>query len=135
MLSQLTGKTTLLKALAGKGKCTGQITLGLEQFDPTLLANQKRVAFVADIDAFEESATCYESIYFSARLRLPSAVSNDDINDVVNRLMKDLRLEKCATTQCKNMSCGERRRLSLGVELVASPRIALLDEPTSGLDR
>jgi ABC-type multidrug transport system ATPase subunit len=134
-IHKIIGKTTLLKALAGKSQCDGILTLNGEPFDPILLQNQQRVAFVADKDAFEETATGFETIFFSARLRLPSATSDDNVKEVVDKIIHDLRLDRCMDTQCRFMSSGERRRLSLAVEMVASPIIVLLDEPTSGLDR
>jgi len=96
---------------------------------------QSRCAFVADEVTLEESATCYESIRFSARLRLPASFSDDTIDRITNRIVGKLRLSNCKNTQCRFLSMGEKRRVSLGLELVVRPDIAILDEPTSGLDR
>ena len=55
-------------------------------------------------------------------------------NANVPRVIKDLGLEKCAKTQVQYCSGGQRRRVSLAMELMFDPSILLLDEPTSGLD-
>lgn len=73
---------------------------------------------------------------FSAKLRLPSEV---DKEKRVQELLDSLRLNKCAGTKIggpllKGISGGERKRTSIGVELVTNPNILFLDEPTTGLD-
>eukprot|EP00977_Amphora_coffeiformis_P001575 scaffold299_cov256-Amphora_coffeaeformis.AAC.1 len=128
------GKTTLLRALGGRGPYTGKIFLDGESLDPSSVSFQRRCAFVADNVALEDSATCFESIRFSARLRLPASFSEECIDRVTNQIIAKLRLTQCANTQCRFLSMGEKRRASLALELVVRPDILLLDEPTSGLD-
>ena len=81
--------------------------------------------------------TVKEALTFSARLRLKISEAAQD--ERINKLIDDLGLEKCKDTQIgtilkKTISGGERKRTSIGVELITDPSIILLDEPTSGLD-
>ena len=76
---------------------------------------------------------------FAARLRLPSSVSLEEKRAVVDGLLKKLSLVKAADTivgdtKRRGISGGERKRLSIGCELLGSPNLLFLDEPTSGLD-
>jgi ABC-type multidrug transport system ATPase subunit len=129
------GKTTLLRALAGRGAHTGEVFCDGEPINPSSFKFQNRIAFVADSEELEETATCFEAIQFSARLRLPSSFPDSQIDLVTTTLIEELRLGKCKDTQCRFLSAGEKRRVSLAVELVVRPAIVILDEPTSGLDR
>lgn len=130
------GKTTLLRALGGRGAySSGEVKVDGKVIDPSDLDFQRSIAFVADHEVLENTATCYEAIRFSARLRLPSTFSEDDIDRITTIIVNELLLEKCKDTQCCHLSAGERRRVSLGIELVVRPTVAILDEPTSGLDR
>jgi ABC-type multidrug transport system ATPase subunit len=129
------GKSTLLRALAGRGVHTGEVFCDGEPIDHSSLKFQNKIAFVADNEELEDTATCFEAIQFSARLRLPSSFPDSQIDLVTTTLIEELRLGKCKHTQCRFLSAGEKRRVSLAVELVARPDIVIMDEPTSGLDR
>ena len=85
------------------------------------------------------SATPRECIRFSAKLRLDNSTSDEEIERLVQHMLKDLGLESCADTLVggellKGISGGERKRTSVGVELITKPDLVFLDEPTSGLD-
>lgn len=144
----LPGKTTLLRAIAGRCACTsGTVSFGETIASPGQQGRKfyDSIAFVADKESLEETATVHEAILFSARLRLPMKkkknqqwVADDHetaVTALVGEIIRDLRLEKCMNTYCRDLSAGEKRRVSLAVELVSKPCVAILDEPTSGLDR
>lgn len=78
-----------------------------------------------------------EALHFSASIRLN--LSQEDRIIKVNKLLRDLGLEQCADTVIGNelirgVSGGERKRTSIGVELLTNPSMIFLDEPTTGLD-
>ena len=98
-----------------------------------------RLAFVAQDDSLQTTATPREAIKFSAKLRLPAQTSDEEIENLTKHMLEELGLERCADTLVggallKGISGGERKRTSVGVELVSRPTLVFLDEPTSGLD-
>ncbi len=78
-----------------------------------------------------------ENLMFSANVRLQRTKTINQRIEIVNRILRDLGLEKCADTRIgthfiRGVSGGEKRRACIGMELVLSPTILFLDEPTSG---
>ena len=137
------GKTTLLNLLAGKLSTSSdaiverKVTLDGVPIDPSSIRVRRKIAFVAQRDTLLATATAREALRFSATLRLPRSTPSEEIENLVEGLLKELRLE--AVADCiiggehfRGMSGGEMRRVSLGVELVVRPSVVLLDEVTSG---
>ena len=137
------GKSSLFHILAGRTKSRGHIrvraelTLGQCHVDPSKI--RSLFAFVAQDDSLHAPSTPREALRFSARLRLPTTTTNQQVEELVDAYIADLGLMSCADTMIggglqKGISGGEKRRVSIGVELVSNPPIIFLDEPTSGLD-
>ncbi len=81
--------------------------------------------------------TVKECLEFAAKLKLEGDIGSKIAR--VNLLIQDLKLSKCANTRIggplvKGVSGGERKRTSIGVELITDPSLIFLDEPTTGLD-
>lgn len=134
-----------MNILAGRAKSRGKVTITsdvrLNNFsvDPTDINVRKHIAFVAQDDSLQVTSTPREAIYFSAKLRLPRNTPEKNLHKLVRRMLAELGLENCADTYVggallKGISGGERKRCSVGVELVVRPAMVFLDEPTSGLD-
>eukprot|EP00815_Leptocylindrus_aporus_P011235 CAMPEP_0116067886 /NCGR_PEP_ID=MMETSP0322-20121206/11333_1 /TAXON_ID=163516 /ORGANISM="Leptocylindrus danicus var. apora, Strain B651" /LENGTH=576 /DNA_ID=CAMNT_0003554893 /DNA_START=66 /DNA_END=1793 /DNA_ORIENTATION=+ len=139
------GKTSLLNILAGRSatrnKLIVEADVRLDQYkvNPTDKKARQLIAFVAQDDSLSEASTPREAIRFSAKLRLPRSTKEEEVNKLTERMLKELGLLDCADTfvggpLLKGISGGERKRTSVGVELVVKPEIVFLDEPTSGLD-
>jgi ABC-type multidrug transport system ATPase subunit len=139
------GKTSLLNILAGRAATGGKITIDsdvrLNNFavNPTDIKVRKNIAFVAQDDSLQVTSTPREAIYFSAKLRSPRSTPEKNLKKLVERMLDELGLQHCADTYVggallKGISGGERKRTSIGVELVVRPAMVFLDEPTSGLD-
>jgi ABC-type multidrug transport system ATPase subunit len=139
------GKTSLLNILAGrvgsnkKVSVSSDIRLNNYTVDPTDIKVRKMIAFVAQEESLMKTATAWESIYFSAKLRLPRTTTKSQLCHLTIRMLSELGLLECADTMIggrlkKGLSGGERKRTAIGVELVVKPALLFLDEPTSGLD-
>jgi len=139
------GKTSLLNILAGRAASRGRVKIEadvrLNNFavDPTNITVRKHIAFVAQDDSLQVTSTPREAIYFSAKLRSPRSTTEGNLKKLVEKMLHELGLEHCADTYVggpllKGISGGERKRTSVGVELVVRPAMVFLDEPTSGLD-
>lgn len=134
------GKTTLLNVLSGrtesKLKITGSLKINSKPVtDIEFIGNL--VAFVQQDDILMATITPREVFNFTANLRLK--LSAKEKRERVESLIKDLGLVKCAETKVGNtfirgLSGGERKRTSIGVELITNPSLLFLDEPTTGLD-
>lgn len=137
------GKSSLLNVLAGRStsnnsvSINGNICVNGKQIDPATF--RRNIAYVMQDDALMPTATPREALRFSARLRLPSSITEEQINQRVERLLTDLGLMVCADViiggaLIKGISGGQRKRTSVGVEIITDPQLLFLDEPTSGLD-
>jgi len=139
------GKTSLLNILSGRAQTRGSITITADirlnnyPVKPTKMNVRKQIAFVAQDDSLQVTATPRECIRFSAKLRLSKNTSDEEIDNLVETMLTELGLTRCADTivggpLLKGISGGERKRTSVGVELIVKPSLVFLDEPTSGLD-
>ena len=84
--------------------------------------------------------TVRETITYSARLRLPDKMAWSEKRALVESTIVEMGLQECADTVIGNwhlrgISGGEKRRVSIALEILTRPRLLFLDEPTSGLDR
>ena len=134
------GKTSLMEIISGQSKSgivTGNLFLNGNLSD--INAIKKRAGFVFQDDIILNTMTVKEALYMSALLRLPENISNEEKMNRVNEMISILHLENCKDTivgdsLTKGISGGERKRLSVGMEMIINPSIIFLDEPTSGLD-
>ncbi|CAI9091516.1 OLC1v1026572C1 [Oldenlandia corymbosa var. corymbosa] len=134
------GKSTLIDALANrisKGSLKGLITLNGEPFDSRLLKTIS--AYVRQDDLLFPMLTVEETITFAAELRLPRGISKIDKKKRVEDLIVQLDLSDCAQTIIgdeghRGVSGGQRKRVSIGIEIIHDPIILFLDEPITGLD-
>ncbi|XP_037987298.1 ATP-binding cassette sub-family G member 8 isoform X1 [Motacilla alba alba] len=135
------GKTSLLDVITcrdhgGKIK-SGQVMINNKPSTPQLV--KKCIAHVRQDDRLLPHLTVRETLLFVAKLRLPKFFSDSQRKKRVEDVIAELRLRQCANTRVGNeylrgVSGGERRRVSIGVQLLWNPGILILDEPTSGLD-
>lgn len=91
-------------------------------------------------DTLIGTLTVREMISYSARLRLSNKMSREEKRSLVEGTITEMGLQDCADTVIGNwhlrgVSGGEKRRVSIALEILMRPRLLFLDEPTSGLDR
>ncbi|NWT14761.1 ABCG2 protein, partial [Vireo altiloquus] len=133
------GKSSLLDILAARKDphgLSGDILInGAPQ-----PANFKCISgYVVQDDVVMGTLTVRENLKFSAALRLPKSVKEQEKNERVNQIIKELGLSKVADSKVgtqfsRGVSGGERKRTNIGMELITDPAILFLDEPTTGLD-
>ena len=130
------GKTSILDVLAGRSAYDGgTIVLDHEVVTERVMKRlKKKIAYVKQNDLFFGHLTVRDQLTYTAFLRLPSEWPKARKLGEVNRIIQQLRLEKCADTPIFMVSGGEKKRVNIGSELLTDPSIVLLDEPTSGLD-
>ncbi|XP_010515843.1 PREDICTED: ABC transporter G family member 20-like [Camelina sativa] len=134
------GKSTLIDALANriaKESLRGAITLNGEVLESSL--HKVISAYVMQDDLLFPMLTVEETLMFSAEFRLPSSLSKKKKKARVQALIDQLGLRNAARTVIgdeghRGVSGGERRRVSIGTDIIHDPIILFLDEPTSGLD-
>ncbi|KAI3822504.1 hypothetical protein L1987_10094 [Smallanthus sonchifolius] len=133
------GKSTLLDSLAGR--LAGNVIM-----TGNVLLNGKKkrldygaVAYVTQEDILMGTLTVKETITYSAKLRLPGDLTKSDVNGIVEGTIMEMGLQDCADKLIGNwhlrgISGGEKKRLSIALEILTKPTLLFLDEPTSGLD-
>ncbi|CAF4204803.1 unnamed protein product, partial [Adineta steineri] len=133
------GKSSLLDILADRKDphgLSGQIFVDGYPPPPSF---KYIVGYVVQDDIISGTLTVRENLMFSANVRLPADVTNNERQIRVTKVIQDLGLELCADTKMgteflRGVSGGERKRTCIGMELVLEPKILFLDEPTTGLD-
>ncbi|KAE8712490.1 ABC transporter G family member 19 [Hibiscus syriacus] len=134
------GKSTFLDALAGRiarGSLEGSVRLNGK---PVTTSYMKMISsYVMQDDQLFSMLTVQETFMFAAEVRLPPSISREEKKNRVNELLKQLGLETAAHTYIgdegrRGVSGGERRRVSIGIDIIHKPSLLFLDEPTSGLD-
>lgn len=134
------GKSTFIDALANriaKGSLRGSVTLNGEPLESRLL--KVISAYVMQDDLLFPMLTVEETLMFAAEFRLPRTLSKSKKRLRVQALIDQLGLRNAAKTVIgdeghRGVSGGERRRVSIGIDIIHDPIILFLDEPTSGLD-
>ncbi|KAK9839571.1 hypothetical protein WJX84_010569, partial [Apatococcus fuscideae] len=134
------GKTTLLTIMGARAqshmKKAGDVNFNGQPLNKRM---KRQMGFVLQDDLLYESLTVWETLYYAAMLRLPREMSTAEKKLRVDTVIKALGIESTKGTIIggffrKGISGGERKRVSIGHELLINPAILLLDEPTSGLD-
>ncbi len=125
------GKSTLMGAMSGhRPPDEGAVSLNGEPVNET----RREIAVVPQSDLVHSALTVEETLLDSAGLRLPPDSSQAELQQAAERAMDDLELTERRDSLVSLLSGGQRKRVSVGVELVSRPGVLLLDEPTTGLD-
>jgi ABC transport system ATP-binding/permease protein len=129
------GKTTLLNALSGLRPAeSGKILFDQTDLYKNLDQLRSLFGYVPQDDIVHSDLTVTEALTFAARLRLPAGTPRNEIARLVNHTIASLGLSDRINLKTGRLSGGQRKRVSVGVELLSRPPLLFLDEPTSGLD-
>lgn len=129
------GKSTLLGVLTGRTKPNhGQIAIGGVDLHTQFQSLSRQIGSVPQADILHTRLTVRQALMYGAKLRLPSDTTKAEREYRVNEVMEQLELTERADLRIDRLSGGQRKRASIGLELLTSPQLLVLDEPTSGLD-
>ncbi|KAK9064926.1 hypothetical protein SSX86_016309 [Deinandra increscens subsp. villosa] len=133
------GKSTLLDGLAGRiasGSLKGKVSLDGTEMSPSLI--KRTSAYIMQDDRLFPMLTVYETLLFAADFRLgsiPRAEKRERVETLIDQLgLSTARNTYIGDEGTRGVSGGERRRVSIGVDIIHGPSLLFLDEPTSGLD-
>ncbi|XP_074589670.1 ABC transporter G family member 7 [Curcuma longa] len=135
------GKTTLLNVLAGQLLASPRLHLSghIDINGLPMPSGGYKFAYLRQEDLFFSQLTVRETISLAAELQLPQTLSAEKKNKYTSNLLFRLGLVNCADSivgdaKVRGISGGEKKRLALACELIASPSVIFADEPTTGLD-
>ncbi|KAJ3907169.1 P-loop containing nucleoside triphosphate hydrolase protein [Lentinula edodes] len=134
------GKTTLLNILSRRMQNASMVLSGSVLYNGSPELSTVTSAYVTQMDLLLPSLTVQETLLYAAALRLPSRTTAMERRNLVEEIILELGLKECANTQVgdgashRGCSGGERRRLSIGVQMLSNPSVLFCDEPTTGLD-
>jgi ABC-type multidrug transport system ATPase subunit len=129
------GKSTLMDSLNGMRPATsGYVLINNLDLYRHLDSLKQSIGYVPQDDIIHRELTVYRTLYYVARLRLSRDVSRREIDQIVNEVMDVTGLSERRDVAISQLSGGQRKRVSIAVELITKPSVIFLDEPTSGLD-
>ena len=130
------GKSTLMNALNGFTRPTsGAVLYNQAELYQNLDSLKSTIGFVPQEDIVHKQLSVRRCLYYAAKLRLPEDLSDDEINRRVEEMLETLKVDPQRwDNPVFTLSGGQRKRISIGIELLPKPGVLFLDEPTAGLD-
>lgn len=126
------GKSTLMRTLLGIEKITkGIVQINGEDLQKNFNLYRTQIGYVPQDDIIHRELTVAEVLTYAAKLRLPPDIQ---LQPVVEQALEAIKMTHRRHALVSDLSGGQRKRVSIGVELLADPKLFFLDEPTSGLD-
>jgi ABC-type multidrug transport system ATPase subunit/pSer/pThr/pTyr-binding forkhead associated (FHA) protein len=129
------GKSTLMNALNGyRPASEGVVLYNGQDYYKQLEAYSNQLGYVPQDDIIHRDLTVERALYYAAKLRLPADFTEEQIKERIDEVLEDVEIKHRRNLLISQLSGGQRKRVSIALELLAKPAIFFLDEPTSGLD-
>lgn len=129
------GKSTLLDALNGFRPATsGTVLVNQTDLYKNFNAYRTELGYVPQDDIIHRELTVFQALDYAAQLRMPADTTLNERHQRIQEVLTDLELVQRQDVLISNLSGGQRKRVSMGVELLTKPSLFFLDEATSGLD-
>jgi ABC-type multidrug transport system ATPase subunit/pSer/pThr/pTyr-binding forkhead associated (FHA) protein len=129
------GKSTLLNVLNGMRRSRqGRVLVNQLELYQHIDSLKQSIGFVPQDDIIHRQLTVYRTLYYVARLRLSRDVPKNEIDQIIGEVLDVTGLTARRDVLISQLSGGQRKRVSIAVELITKPSVIFLDEPTSGLD-
>ncbi len=129
------GKSTLMDALSGlRPAQQGTVLYNGQDYYRNLASFRLQLGYVPQEDIIHRDLTVERALHYAARLRLPGDFTPEQIEQRIDEVLEDVEMTHRRSLLIKKLSGGQRKRISIALELLAKPSIFFLDEPTSGLD-
>lgn len=126
------GKSTLLRCLAGlQSPSQGEVSLGGRKLELLTAEERRKIGFVPQDDVVHGSLQVERALTYTGRLM---GLSGDQLNARVGQVIELLELQERRRVRTDRLSGGQRKRVSIAMELLGEPEVLFLDEPTAGLD-
>jgi ABC-type multidrug transport system ATPase subunit len=130
-----TGKSTLMNALSGYAQASGgHVLVNGDDYYRNFNAYRTVLGYVPQDDIIHRTLPVDRALGYAAQLRLPADTAPAEITKRIAQVLEDVEMAPHRDTLVENLSGGQRKRVSIGAELLADPSLFFLDEPTSGLD-
>ncbi|HEX8997572.1 MAG TPA: ATP-binding cassette domain-containing protein, partial [Ktedonobacterales bacterium] len=129
------GKSTLMDALNGlRPAQVGAVLYNGRDYYRNITQYSAQIGYVPQDDIVHRDLTVERALYYAAKLRLPGDYTEEQIAQRVNEALEEVELTHRRSLMVRDLSGGQRKRVSIALELLANPSVFFLDEPTSGLD-
>lgn len=129
------GKSTLLNCMCGYlPPAQGSVFINGVDLYGNFGILKKQIGCVPQSDIVYDNLSLHDMLKYTAEMRLPADVSNEEREDAISRAIATVKLTGKEKRLIKHLSGGEKKRASIAVELISDPKIIFLDEPCSGLD-
>ncbi|SPP79196.1 blast:ATP-binding cassette sub-family G member 1 [Drosophila guanche] len=128
------GKSTLLNILSGYKTSSIEGSVTMNGAERNLSAFRKLSAYIMQDNQLHGNLTVQEAMTVATNLKLSKKFTKPEKNSMIDDILLTLSLSEHRNTMTRNLSGGQKKRLSIALELVSNPPIMFFDEPTSGLD-